>query len=101
MRIVLKGAGMSRAVKPDELLVGLWAGGKVLDAGHILAGLGGNTDLFRNFAVHGGVVLLPRVDVAADAGGPATGFPVFVEGAFLQKKAPIRMKEPKVNGAMK
>ena len=100
MRIGLKGAGMSRAVEPDELLIGLWAGRKVLDAGHLLAGLGGNTDLLWNFAVHSGVVLLARIDMPAHAGGPATGFPIFVEGTSLQKKASIRMEEPQVNGPM-
>jgi hypothetical protein len=92
---------VSRAVEPDELLVGLWAGGKVFDFGKVLAGGGGDTDLFGNLPVHGDIVLLAGVDVTADAGGPATGLAIFGKRSFLQKEAAVWVKEPKVNGTVK
>jgi hypothetical protein len=42
------------------------------------AGGGGDADLFGNFAIHGGVVIFPCVNMATDARGPATGFAVFL-----------------------
>ena len=99
-RVGLKGAGVSRAVEPDELLVGLWAGGKVFDFRKVLAGGGGDTDLFGNLPVHGDIVLLAGVDVAADTGSPATGFAIFAQRPLLQEETAIGVKKPKVDGTV-
>ena len=69
---------MDGSVKPDKLLIGFGASGDVVKASEGKAGGGGDTDLFGNFAMHGGVVIFPCVDMATDARGPATGFAVFL-----------------------
>lgn len=58
---------MDGAVKPDKLLIGFGAGGDVVKAGEGKAGGGGDADLFGDFAVHGGVIIFPCVDMATDA----------------------------------
>ena len=69
---------MDGAVKPDKLLIGFGASGDVVKASEGKAGGGGDADLFGNFAIHGGVVIFPCVNMATDARGPATGFAVFL-----------------------
>ena len=73
-----EGARVGSAVEPDEFVIGIGAGGDVVKASESKAGGGGDTDLFGNFAMHGGVVIFPCVDMATDARGPATGFAVFL-----------------------
>ena len=91
---------MNGAVKPDKLLIGFGAGGDVVKAGEGKAGGGGDADLFGNFAMHGGVVIFPCVNMATDARGPATGFAIFVDRATLEEEATIGVVEPEVNGTM-
>jgi len=67
------------SVKPDKLPIGFGAGREVVSADEGKAGGGGDADLFRDFAVHGGVVLFSCVDMTTDAGGPAIGFAIFVD----------------------
>lgn len=95
-----EGAWVDGAVKPDKLLIGFGAGREVVGAGEGKAGGGGDADLFGDFAVHGGVVLFSCVDMATDAGGPATGFAIFVDRATLEEEATIGVVEPEVNRAM-
>lgn len=47
---------MDGAVEPDKLLIGFGASGDVVKASEGKAGGGEDTDLFGNFAMHGGVV---------------------------------------------
>ena len=91
---------MDGAVKPDKLLIGFGAGGDVVKAGEGKAGGSGDADLFGNFALHGGVVIFPCVNMATDARGPATGFAIFVDRATLEEEATIGVVEPEVNGTM-
>ncbi len=99
--IGLKGAWVNCLVEPNELLIGLWGGGKLFHLLEILAGGGGNTNFLGNLAAHGGVIILKGVYMATDAGGPSAGLSILGQRSFLQQETAVGMKDPKMDGPMK
>jgi hypothetical protein len=88
-------------VEPNELLIGLLRCGELFHLLKIFAGRGRNTNLLRNFAVHGSVIILFGIHMATDTRSPTSGLSILREGSFLKKKTTVWMKYPKMYGSMK
>jgi hypothetical protein len=101
MRIGLKGAWVNRLVEPNKFLIGLLGCRELFHLLKIFAGRGRNTNLLRNFAMHGGVIIFFGIHMATDARSPTSGLPIFCEGSFLKKETTVWMKDPKMYGSMK
>jgi hypothetical protein len=101
VRIGLKGAWVNRSVEPNELLIGLLGCGKQFHLLKIFAARSRNTNLLRNFAVHGGVVILLGIQMATDTRSPTSGLSILREGSFLKKETTVWMKDPEMYGSMK
>jgi hypothetical protein len=101
LRIGLEGAWVNRLVEPNELLIGLLGCGKQFHLLEIFAGRSRNTNLLRNFAVHGSVIILFGIHMATNTRSPTSGLSILREGSFLKKETTVWMKDPEMYGSMK